>query len=100
MDSNGESTQVALKFDEHHKRLGNIVWLAYFLDNAVAHAPLLAEKPPRQQALQQVVDGFVAIGRAVSPSHKFDPEELKANVHAWATPTEECRTLIYTLSLV
>lgn len=91
---------VVLKFDDHHKRLGNIISLVRFLDRIIKSSPSLPQNPSFDEAQQRLINSFVVLGKAVSPPHAFDPEELRASIQKWVSPTEESHSLVYSLSLV
>lgn len=92
---------IVLKFDEHHNRLGNIAWLARFLDGAIGRtAKTLPNEPTFLKAQEELLAGLRTIFESVSPSPRFDADEIKSSLAKWATPTEDSRFLVYSLSLV
>ena len=94
-------TAATLKFKEHHERLGNIAWLVRLLDGAVAStAKTLPVEPRFLRAQEDMVKGFHLLGESLSPPHQFDAEEIKACLTKWFTPTEDSRSLVYSMGLV
>jgi len=73
------SSSIVLKFDPHHRRLGNIAWLARFLDGAIERmANALPNKVEFIDAQDKMVASFQMFGECVEPPHQFDPEEIKS----------------------
>jgi hypothetical protein len=94
-------TLVVLKFENHHDRLGNIAWLARFLDGAIGRAAKsLPTEPEFLKAQTELLAGLRSSFESVSPSPQFDEEEIKNCLAKWATPTEGSRSLVYSLCLV
>ena len=94
-------TPVVLKFENHHNRLGNIAWLARFLDGAIGRAAKsLPTEPGFLKAQEELLTGLRSIFESVSPTPQFDAEEIKNCLAKWATPTEDSRSLVYSLCLV
>ena len=79
-----------LKFAAHHDRLGNIAWLARFFDIAIGRtAKILPTEPDFLKAQDKMV-----------ASYRFDAEEIKRGLEKWIKPTEDSRTLVYSLCVV
>src|SRR5271157_3157795 len=94
-------TPIVLKFDEHHNRLGNIAWLARFLDGAIGRtAKTLPTESGFLKAQEELVAGIRMIFESVSPPPQFDADEIKSSLTKWVTPTEDSRFLVYSLCLV
>src|SRR5439155_17087564 len=94
-------TPVVLKFQDHHTRLGNITWLARFLDGAIGRtAKILPTEPGFLKAQEEMVTALHSIAESVSPRPQFDDEEIKNCLTEWSTPTEGSRSLVYSLCLV
>jgi hypothetical protein len=94
-------TPVVLKFENHHNRLGNIAWLARFLDGAIGRAAKsLPTEPGFLKAQEELLAGMRSIFESVSPPPQFDAEEIKTCLAKWVTPTEDSRSLVYSLCLV
>jgi hypothetical protein len=95
------SSSIVLKFDAHHSRLGNIAWLARFLDGAIERAAnALPNEVEFINAQEKMVASFQMFGECVEPPHQFDPEEIKSCLLTLATPSESSRALMYSLCLV
>jgi hypothetical protein len=92
---------IVLKFDEHHNRLGNVAWLLRFLDGAIGRtAKTLPNEPTFLRAQEEMLAGLRMIFESVSPPPQFDAEEIKNCLAQWVTPTEDSRSLVYSLCLV
>jgi hypothetical protein len=90
-----------LKFDEHHNRLGNIAWLARFLYGAIGRtSKTLPTEPGFLKAQEEMVAGMRMLFESVSPPPQFDADEIKRCLAKWVTPTEDSRSLVYSLCLV
>jgi hypothetical protein len=95
------SSPIVLKFDAHHGRLGNIAWLARFLDGAIERTvSSLPNEVGFIKAQEEIIAAFRMLGESVEPPHQFDPEEIKSCLRTWATPSEGSRGLLYSLCLV
>lgn len=94
-------TPIVLKFEEHHNRIGNIAWLARFLHGAISRtAKSLPTEPAFLQAQEELVAALRLLGESMSPPPRFDAEEIKDCLTKWATPTEDSRSLLYSLCFV
>ena len=94
-------TPVVLRFENHHNRLGNIAWLVRFLDGAIGRAAKsLPTEPGFLKAQEELLAGLRSIFESVSPPPQFDAEEIKNCLAKWVTPTEDSRSLVYSLCLV
>src|ERR1700730_6234227 len=94
-------TPVVLKFQDHHNRLGNIAWLARFLDGAIWRtAKTLPTEAGMPEAQEKIIAGLRLLGESLSPVHRFDAEDIKSCLTKWITPTEDSRSLVYSLCLV
>jgi hypothetical protein len=94
-------TPIVLKFKDHHDRLGNIAWLARFLDGAIARAgKSLPTEPGFLKAQEEMLAGMRSLFESVSPPPQFDAEQIKDCLAKWAAPTDDSRYLVYSLCLV
>jgi hypothetical protein len=94
-------TPVVLKFEDHHNRLGNIALLARFLDGAIGRtAKTLPTEAGMVEAQEGIIAGLRLLGESFSPVHHFDAEDIKSCFTKWITPTEDSRSLVYSLCLV
>jgi hypothetical protein len=94
-------SSIVLQFEAHHDRLGNIAWLARFLDGAIERtANSLPNEAEFIRAQDGMIAGFDKLGECFEPPHQFDPQEIKACLRTWATPSEGSRALVYSLCLV
>lgn len=92
---------IVLQFKSHHNRLGNIAWLARFLDGAIGRtAKSLPTDPRFLEAQEGIVSGLRRIFDSLSPSPEFDSEKIKNYLAEWVLPTQDARSLVYTLCLV
>jgi len=92
---------IVLKFDEHHNRLGNIAWLARFLHGAIGRTTkALPTEPGFLKAQEEMVASMRMFFESMSPPPQFDADEIKNCLAKWVTPTEDSRSLVYSLCLV
>lgn len=94
-------TPIVLKFKDHHDRIGNIAWLARFLDGAIGRtARTLPNEPAFLKAQEGLLAGLRKVFESVSPPPRFDAEEIKECLARWVTPTDDSRCLVFSLCLV
>jgi hypothetical protein len=92
---------IVLKFDEHYNRLGNIAWLARFLDGAIGRtAKILPNEPAFLKTREELLAGLLMLFESVSPPPQFDADEIRDRLMRWVTPIGDSRSLVYSLCLV
>jgi hypothetical protein len=70
-------------------------------DGAIGRtAKSLPTEPGFLDAQEELVAALRLIGESVSPPTQFDAEEIKNCLAKWSTPTEDSRSLVYSLCLV
>ena len=100
-NEDNKSTQLVLRFEHHHNRLGEIAWLARFLDGAIDRmATSLPNEDNYVQAQEQIISSLNMLGESLDPPQQVDSEQIRMCLKAWATPSAGSRFLIYSLCLV
>lgn len=94
-------TPVNFDLEEHLTRLGRISLLSRFLDGAILRTGQSLPTEPRiLENQQKMIESMRSLMAEISAPPRFTLEELRTAVVKWITPTDDSRSLVYSLCFV